>query len=430
MRNIKITHILILLTWLLCACAGSGSTPTPSGNAPKVIIGYFAAWGVYDRQYFVKNIQDSGTAAKLTHLNFAFANISLDLQCEIGDPWADVQMPYTAANSVDGQADPQDETGLAGSFNQLRKLKAQYPHLKVLIAVGGWSWSERFSDAALTAESRQAFVQSCIELFIKGQFASDVPAVPGIFDGIDIDWEYPAAPGDVGHLYRPEDTQNFTLLLAEFRSQLDALSATTGQPYLLTIASAAGRDKLQKMQLIQIHQYLDYINLMAYDFHGTWDTTTNFHAALYGSPSDPHYALQLSGDSAVQTYLDAGTPAHKMVLGVPFYGRGWQDVPSTNNGLYQSSTGGAPGTYEAGVDDYKVLKGLAATYGQYRDPITQAFWLYNPSTRIFWTYDDPTVLAAKMAYVKDKNLGGTMFWELSGDDDTGTLITALYHGLR
>ncbi|GIV98171.1 MAG: hypothetical protein KatS3mg057_2828 [Herpetosiphonaceae bacterium] len=146
------------------ATTGPTSTPAPT-NTPsptatpdpqpssKRIIGYFAQWGVYQRNYHVKNIHTSGSASKLTHINYAFANISSDLKCAIGDSYADYDRFYDAAASVDGVSDTWDSGALRGSFNQLRKLKQMYPHIKVLISIGGWTWSSKFSDAALPEKS-------------------------------------------------------------------------------------------------------------------------------------------------------------------------------------------------------------------------------------------------------------------------------------
>ncbi len=382
-------------------------TPPPGG---KRIVGYFTEWGIYGRNYQVKNIVTSGSASKLTHINYAFGNV-VNSRCQLGDTYADYDKFYSAADSVDGQADTWDNGALRGNFNQLRKLKQMYPNIKVLISLGGWTWSSGFSDAALPA-NRSAFVKSCVDLFIKD------PRWAGVFDGIDIDWEYPGACGNTCN-YRPEDTQNFTALLAEFRSQLNQVRPGL----LLTIAAPAGPDKISKIQISQISQYLDFINLMTYDFHGAWENTTNFNSNLYTPAGDPATGnARVSVNDAVNQWLQGGAPASKIVVGVPFYGRGWTGVPSSNNGLWQSATGAAPGTYEAGIEDYKVLKNKG--YSRYYSSAAQAAWLYNGS--VFWTYDDPPIMAAKMSYIKSKGLGGAMFWELSGDTSNGELINALY----
>ena len=408
---------------------GPTNTPTPTLTAPpagRQVVGYFTEWGIYGRNYQAKNLATSGSAGKMTMLLYAFSNIS-NGQCAIGDSYADYDKFYDAGSSVSGVADTWDTGALRGSFHQLQELKALYPNLKVMISIGGWTWSSGFSAAAMTASSRQAFVSSCLNTFIQGNFASGL-SYPGIFDGVDVDWEYPGACGNTCN-YSPQDPQNFTALLAEFRSQLNALTAQTGHRYYLSIAAPAGSDKFNLLQLGSIHPYLDNIDLMTYDLHGAWEGTTNFQAALYHSSGDPSQppANTYYADYAVQAYKAAGVPANKLVLGVPFYGRGWTNVPNVNNGLYQPSTTAAPGTYEAGIEDYHVLKNLTG-YSAFRHAEAQAFWIFNGST--FWNYDDPASMTNKMSYVKSQGLGGAMFWEASGDDPTGSLITAVYNGLR
>lgn len=415
-----------------------GPTPTNCANCggSKEIVAYFTQWGIYGRNYHIKNIVTSGSADDITVINYAFGHI-VNNQCimvnqlNVGDSYADYQRSVPAAQSVDGVGDVWDQA-LKGNFNQLRKLKLLYPQIRVLISLGGWTWSEDFSDAALTPQSRAQTVASCIDVYLRGNLpvadgAGGPGAAFGVFDGIDIDWEYPAAPGHEHNTYRPEDTQNFTLLLQEFRNQMNALEAQTGRDYLLTIAAPAGVDKYEKIQLNQIHPILDWINIMTYDMHGGWDTTTNFHAALYNSPNDPsgYPANTYSVNTAVQAYRTAGVPANKLIVGVPFYGRGWTGVTNTNNGLYRPVTGPAPGTYEAGNEDYKVLKNLS--YPLYRDPITGAMWIFNGST--FWSYDDTVVIGTKMSYIINNGLRGAMVWSLDGDDATGTLMNAVGSGL-
>lgn len=403
-----------------------GETP-----AKKNLVGYFAAWNVHGRGYFAKTVDASGAAAKLTHINYAFANISPDLLAQLGDANADIQMAYTAANSVDGVADTNEAGALRGSFNQLRKLKAKYPQLKVLISVGGWSWSNRFSDAALTPASRTAFVKSCVELFIQGRFAPNVRQ-PGVFDGIDIDWEFPGVAG-ASKNFRAEDSRNFTELLTEFRQQLDAQGAADGKRYLLTIATSAVASTYAKLELDRIHPHLDAINLMAYDFHGAWDKTANFQSALFAAPNDPSAAQNLTCDAAVQGFLKAGVPASKLNLGVPFYGRGWTGVEPgpDGTGRFQKAHGAAPadGGGEKGMSDYRVLKNLSPAFAPHWHAEAKAFSVYNAESKTFWTYDNADVMAAKAAYITAKNLGGAMIWELGGDDDSATLLNALEKGM-
>jgi chitinase len=242
-----------------------------------------------------------------------------------------------------------------------------------------------------------------------------------VFDGIDIDWEYPVACGLA--CGRPEDRENFTGLLAEFRRQLDAI-----RPGLeLTVAVGAGVDKVRVTDPGQYHQYLDAILVMTYDFNGTWDARTNHHSALFRPAGEPNTGDQASynTDDSLNAFLQRGVPASKLNIGIGFYGRGWTGVPNVNNGLYQNGRAAA-GTYEAGNEDYKVLKNL--NWPSFRDNQAGAHWIFNGTT--FWSFDDPQMVRDKMSYARQMGLGGAFFWELSGDDAEGTLARAVHEGLR
>lgn len=311
------------------------------------VIGYFISWGVYGRNYQVADIP----ADKLTHINYAFARISDSGEIALGDPWADIQQPY-----------PGDAPDLPfkGNFNQLLKLKASHPHLKTLIAVGGWTWSEKFSDVTLTQQSRQKFAGSCVE-FMK-QYG---------FDGVDIDWEYPVSGGEKPG--RPEDKVNYTLLLQELRNRLDAQGAADGKHYLLTICAPAAESNYNNYELDKIPQYVDWIGLMSYDFNGSWSKYTNFNAPLHAHPGDPMGAT-LNINSTVEDFLARGVSPDKLVMGVPFYGVGWNGVPDINNGLFQPP-GGSAGSF-----DYKDLAQnyIGKGYARHWSNSSKVPWLYNP----------------------------------------------------
>ncbi|SHG49448.1 glycoside hydrolase family 18 chitinase [Streptoalloteichus hindustanus] len=416
-----------------------GGNPGPGGQRT---VGYFTQWGIYDRGYLVKNMETSGTAAKLTHINYAFGNVSQDGRCFVvnqtgqGDAWADYQRRFRADESVDGVGDTYDQP-LAGNFNQIRKLKAKHPNLKVNFSLGGWTWSKYFSNAALTDASRRTFVSSCLDLFIKGNLPKlggepqgGAGAAAGIFDGIDIDWEWPGSEGNAGNVIRPEDKRNFTLLLAEFRRQLDEYGAQVGRKFELTAFLPADPAKVEAgFEVPKIFDYLDFGTVQGYDLHGAWENTTNHQSAVKvpaGDPSPP--ARKFSVEVAVQAYTSKGAPKDELVLGVPFYGRGWTGVPNKNNGLFQSATDGAPGTYEKGIEDYRKLKNLLGQgYTLHRDEASGHAWIFNGTT--FWTYDDPTELVRKARYARNEGLGGAMIWSLDGDTADGELMTAVYNGL-
>ncbi|MDG2307084.1 MAG: glycosyl hydrolase family 18 protein [Candidatus Binatia bacterium] len=391
-------------------------TGSPTGPSPdKRIVGYFTSWSIYDRNYHVSDIP----ADKLTHINYAFVNVSADGRCTLGDPYADVEKFY--------EGDSWDAGALRGNFNQLQKLKQDHPHLATLLSVGGWTWSGRFSDAALTAQARATFAQSCV------QFMLDYG-----FDGIDIDWEYPVGGGLPANTTRPEDKENFTLLLQELRAQLDAQESLDGGEYQLTIAAPAGPSAYAHYELDEIAHVVDWINLMAYDFHGAWESTTGLHAPLHAASDDPSpdpvVRTEFNVNAAVQAYLAAGVPNEQLVLGMGIYGRGWTGVPTSNAGLFQSATGAAPGTWEPGNYDYRdiVTNLLPNGYARHWHAGALAPWAYSPSAGILVTYDDPESIGHKTDYVNAHNLGGAMLWELSGDVRSGpaSLVEATYLGLQ
>ncbi|GKS94077.1 glycoside hydrolase family 18 protein [Acidovorax sp. SUPP2825] len=396
-----------------------------SGAPPREVVGYFTSWGIYARNFKVKDLVAQGGVPAVTTINYAFGNVQPaqaggtgPVVCQLGDAYADVERAWAAEESVDGQAVDSSQP-LRGNFQQLLALKRAYPGTKVLIALGGWNGSKWFSDAALTAESRSALVTSCIDLFIKGRTdgstAGNGPAA-GVFDGIDIDWEYPAAEGAEGNTVRPEDTRNFTLLLQEFRRQLDAID-----PQLrLTIAAPAGPQTAAKIELAEVSRSLDFINVMAYDLHGAWESTTNHQAALAPNPNDPARAQKLSVVETVGRYLQAGVPAQKIVVGAPLYSRGWTGVTNAQRGLYQAATGIPAGTYEAGIEDYQTLQAKPG-FTRYWDAHARSAWLFDGTT--FWTFDDAQTLREKARFVKLARLRGMMFWELSGDG--GELVRAV-----
>lgn len=374
-------------------------TPTPGSPGNTIILGYFTQWGVYGRNYHIKNIVTSGSAAKLTHINYAFGNV-VNGKCVIGDSYADYDRFYDAASSVDGVADTWDAGALRGNFNQLRKLKAMYPNIKVLYSFGGWTWSGGFGQAAANPA---AFAQSCYDLVYDPRWSD-------VFDGIDIDWEYPNA---CGLTCDTSGSQSYVNLMS-------ALRAKFGNK-LVTAAIPAGAANINAANYGGAAQYVNWYNVMTYDFFGAFAPTgpTAPHSPLYsyaGIPTAGFYS-----DNAIQLLKSKGVPASKLLLGIGFYGRGWTGVSNVNGGLGQSATGAAQGTYEAGIEDYKVLVNTCPATG------TVAGTAYAYCNGNWWSYDTPSTIASKMTYTKNQGLGGAFFWELSGDTSNGALITAMYN---
>jgi len=398
----------LLFCGLLAAGASPGLSPATAfaTGQPSLVIGYYPGWGIYGRGFEIADLP----GGKLTHVNYAFANI-VGGQCVLGDPWADVERHLPG----DPWSGPGSDAPYFGNFRQLDLLQEQHPGLQTLISVGGWTWSGNFSDAALTPASRALFATSC----------ADFMETYG-FDGIDIDWEYPGGGGLASNTTRPEDPENFTLLLQALRSELDARGVAAGRHYLLTIAAPAGLDKIAKLEVEQIHPLLDFINVMTYDMNGAWSPVSNFNAPLYASPGDPTSTPGVNADAALQNYLGRGVPPGKLVMGIPFYGRGVQGVADVNGGLFQSFTSVPFGTWDDGASgatgmfDYA---DIATNYlnqpgvDAYRDTDAGVPWLHDPASGLFLSYDDPASLALKKQYVLDNGLGGVMIWEMSNDLD-------------
>ncbi|WP_030804106.1 glycoside hydrolase family 18 protein [Streptomyces sp. NRRL S-337] len=415
-------HRLIAAATALCTAALAGtllagpasahpagtSAPHPSAAAVPTaqpaaaggkVVGYFTNWGVYDRNYHVKNIETSGSAAKLTHINYAFGNVQGG-RCAIGDSYADYDKAYTADQSVDGKADTWDAGALRGNFNQLRKLKKLHPGLKVIWSFGGWTWSGGFGEAA---KNPAAFAQSCYDLVEDPRWAD-------VFDGIDIDWEYPNACGLTC------DTSGKDA----FTGVMKALRAKFGQNNLVTAAitaDASAGGKMDAADYAGAAQYVDWYNPMTYDYFGAWDAKgpTAPHSPLASYNGIPKAGFNTT--DTITKLKGLGVPASKLLLGIGFYGRGWSGV--TQDAPGGTATGAAPGKYEAGIDDYKVLKTRCPATGKVGGTA------YAKCGDQWWSYDTPETIGTKMAFKNAQGLGGTFFWELSGDTTNGELIKAI-----
>lgn len=362
---------------LLCAFAFSLFCASTNA-ADKKIVGYFANWS---NDYGVKDIP----VDKLTHINYAFATIK------------------------DGEITVRRDTD---KIKPLTALRQTHKHIRTLISVGGWGGSAGFSDAALTKESREKFARSC------ARFAATYA-----FDGVDIDWEYPAAKGNANATTRPQDTKNFTLLLAELRRQLDELGKSYNRSYLLTIAAPAG-NQTKKIELGEIHKYLDFINVMTYDYAGSWSPRTAINSPLFGKSSI---------DSAVKTYLAAGVPKEKIIVGVPFYGRGFAGVKDINHGFDQPHNDKSPKPTGGSANEW-TWRNISANYvgkgpKRFWHDEAKSPWLFDADEGVMVTYDDPESIGLKANFVRERDLGGVMIWELSQDDANSSMLSAIHAGL-
>jgi chitinase len=362
--------------------------------AHPLLVGYYPQWGVYS-QYFIKNLVTSGAAELLDQIDYSQGVIKNNA-CAIGDPNADLSFVHTAATSLDGKPDD-PAAPLRGNFHQLQELRRRYPNLKLLISIEG---NPNYFASAARPENRVAFVSSCIDMFIRGHFASGVEG-GHLFEGFDLDWEYPALA----------DKDNYLGLLAEFRRQLDALHSNMK----LSIAIAARASRYQGFDLKGIAALVDQINVMNYDYNGPWSRSTGMIAPLYEIAGDP--LLGNNVDATIETYEQAGIPPSKMLLGIPFYAYGWNGVADVNHGLFQQ------GRPIQGEHFYGYIRSIEPQFKLYRDPKSKTPWLYAGKT--FWTFDDPVSIRAKLKYAHNHKLGGVMAWELSNDTADAMLLKAI-----
>ncbi len=460
-------------TTLALASAGAAqAAPTNTTGAPATSgglkIAYFDQWSIYQNAFYLKNLDTEGIAGKLNYLIYDFENIDpANLSCfettkatdpdpagendpnagdGAGDSFADYQKSFGSDISVDGTADAYGMP-IVGNFHQLQELEKKYPNLKVEVSLGGWTYSKYFSDVAATAASRQKFVSSCIDMFIKGNIPSQGGyggngTAAGIFSGFDIDWEYPGnASGHVGNHYSAADKQNYTLLLQEFRNELNALSTSTGKQYTVSAAVPSGQDKIADIETDKVGQYLTFADAMSYDMHGAWDATgpTNHQAPVYDDPNDPMAPVapgtsKYDVDETVKAWtvgdpqygIPGGFPANKLTIGVPFYYRGWTGVSAgSDHGLFQSATGPATGAADSGnvngIRMYKELSGVVDNPSDtFYDSAAQAAYFYDGNN--FWTGEDARSIQAKADYLHCNGLAGAMMFSLYDLDPAATLF--------
>jgi chitinase len=340
----------------------------------KYSVGYFVNWGIYGRKFPPSLIP----VHDLTHILYAFANVRADTgEVFLSDVWADKDIHYPGDSWNEGG------NNLYGNLKAIFKLKQQNRHLKVLLSIGGWSYSPSFHPVVVNPQARYTFVQSAVRLL------EDYG-----LDGLDVDYEYPS---------NHEQAAGYRELLRELRYALDqhAYGESAHHKFLLTIAAPCGPDKYRKLDIRGMVPYLDFWNLMAYDFSGSWDSVANHQATISGPP--------INAAEAVQWYSSNGVPRSKLVLGIPLYGRSFMNTAGPGTPF----SGLGPGSWEQGVYDYRVLP-LPGSY-VYQDDQRIASWSYDYQKKEMISFDNEQIGAMKGRWIREQELGGSMFWELSGD---------------
>ncbi|KAH9176774.1 glycoside hydrolase family 18 protein [Lactarius sanguifluus] len=367
----KKSRVVAVVFFLLFGCLAvaslyklgplSVSTPLQTGTKEPAVLNNETAMppgkGIYGRKFPPSSIP----AQDLTHILYAFANIRPNTgEVFLSDLWADQDIHYPGDSWSDSG------TNLYGNFKAIYELKKRHRHLKLLLSIGGWTYSPSFHPVVVSPAHRAEFVRSAVSL-------NDAQA------------------------------RGYVELLRELRAALDehARRKYADYRFLLTIAAPCGPDNYHKLHIREMVPLLDFWNLMAYDFSGSWDKVANHQANMFGGP--------ISASQAVQWYISRGVPRHRVILGVPLYGRSFlhTDGPGTPfSGLGQ-------GSWESGVYDYRALP-LPGSY-ILRDERVMASWTYDYVHKEMISYDDEVVGRWKGEYIAQEGLGGSMFWELSGD---------------
>jgi chitinase len=408
----------------------------PNGTTDKRVVTYFEEWGIYSRDVNLSDVDGQS----MTHMNYSFFDVKADGSITLFDEFAALQKRFSQSDQVSRTFTSSDYAAMApelldiyensgrytvtqtggaitvtsvpvgwngvgtndaGNFEQLRRFKELNPEVNLGFALGGWTLSDEFSTAYATQAGRDKFVSETVRIFETYDF----------FNVVDFDWEYPGGGGKTGNAVSASDGANFELVLRDLRTALNDLSARTGRDFEVSIATAGGQEKLGNLNLQGIDPYVDFYNVMTYDFHGGWENVTGHQAAMTGDANN----YDVTG--AVDVFETAGIELSKVVMGAPAYTRAWGNVSDGGTFGYQQPGSGrdATGSFEAGVYDYKDLLNDVVTGRRnlYWDDDNKAAFLYDGDE---WSSMETTAtIAGKAAYVEEKGLGGMMFWALSND---------------
>ena len=407
----------------------------PDGVKDKRLVTYFEEWGIYTRDVNLSDVDGQS----MTHLNYSFFDVKSDGSIALFDSFAAEEKRFTQADQVSRRFTKEDYANVdaslrkaynsdrytitrsddsvlvtsvpvgwngagmkdAGNFEQLRRFKELNPDVNLGFALGGWTLSDEFSTAYSSKAGRDRFTDEVVRIFRQYDF----------FNTVDFDWEYPGGGGKAGNAVSAEDGANFARVLKQLRGKLDTLSNETGEAYEVSIATAGGYEKLENLNLEGIDNYVDFYNVMTYDFHGGWENETGHQAAMTGDSNN--YDVT----SAVEFFEKAGVDLGKLVMGAPAYTRAWGDVSEGGTFGYQQPGRGsaAAGSFEAGVYDYKDIVNDVITGRRdlYWDDDNKAAFVYDGDE---WSsMETPATIAGKAAFIEEKGLGGMMFWALSND---------------
>jgi len=362
----------------------------PENVREPVIMCYFTNWS-YKRPGMGKFTPEDVDPTLCTHIVFAFATIK---------------------DSRLAASDDNDIGDSLGTFDRIMKLKDTNPKLKLLVAVGGWAFgSEPFQKLTENIFRMNGFVYDAIEFLRKHKF-----------DGLDIDWEYPRGP---------DDKASFVSLIKELRLAIEGEAKGSKIPkLLLTAAVPASFEAIEAgYDVPELAKYLDFINVMTYDFHGQWEKEVGHNSPLYPLNSATGFQKRLTVEFSAKEWVRQGAPKEKLIIGMPVYGRTFtlSDPVQFDIGA-PASGGGDPGRYtgESGFLSYYEI----------------CDFLHKDNTTLVWDneqqvpfayrglqwvgFDDERSLKTKTKWLKSEGFGGVMVWSVDLDDFHGYCGTGKY----
>lgn len=400
----------------------------------RKVVGYFPEWAYKSEAQGYFDVGDLQWDY-LTHIQYSFAMVDpATNKIAFGDKHAAIEEDFKDMNITHKGKPLELDKNLPykGHFNLLQTMKKQYPDVDLLISVGGWAGSRGFYTMLDTDEGIETFANSCVD-FIR-QYG---------FDGVDIDFEYPSSTSqsgnpddfDVSEPRRKTINERYNLMMKTLREKLDKASSEDNKPYLLTAAVTASSWVLGGVSSNEYAKYLDFLSVMSYDFHGGWNEFVENLANIYPDPADKETANMLMPvlcmDWAYRYYRGV-LPPEKIIMGIPYYTRGWENVQGGTNGLHGTSKTPASGKYNIWGDDldgdgnlepaganplWHVLNLLE------EDPNLKVHWddvgkvpyVWQDNEKVFLSFENEQSIDERINYIKEKNLGGALIWVMNGD---------------
>lgn len=372
----------------------------------NIVAAYFASWDGYgDNKYTVEDMHAIGH--KLTHVMYAFAKPNSQTgMCELQDPWADVG------------ANQEFRKKLGGNFAKLLEFKKKFPHVKVLLSIGGGTFSKHISDIVKKGMWSN-FVKSCVDLLDRyehtfkhsqtGEEQKVMFEYEGLFDGLDFDWEW------LNNVVPEADARAYDDMIVLFHKLLRERALKYGKKPLLTIALQVNASVYKALNLRKIVQYVDWFHVMAYNFTGPFSDGIGFNAPLCNPWSS--YSI----DNAIHGLMSLGVSPAQLVLGVPLYGHVFDQTDKKIGSPFQAT--GITGPLSYGLIRKNYVKNKSCEY-KWHDKSSVPY-MYCSKDKVFVSFDDERSVKEKAEYARQKHLKGLVFWRLGGDDDNHSLVHAI-----